>query len=235
MERVKAILAKRPGENSLSEDVSSRRMDWVTIPPRAPHFGALWEAAVKSMKHHLRRVIGQQVLSFEELNTILVQVEGILNSRPLTAASEDPNDLRTITPAHFLTGGSILEPPEVRKEIDKSSTLSQRLHLLNRLKQDFWKSWRRDYLSTLQVRRKWTQDGLQFKQGDLVLLAEDNQGPMQWKLGRILEVFAGNDDLVRVVKVKTSSGELIRPIVKLRKLPVDVPMQLDPPGSAAQQ
>ena len=175
------------------------------------------------------------MLSFEQLNTILVQVKGIPNSRPLTAASEDPNDLRTVTPAHFLTVGSILEPPELRKEVDKSSSFSQRLHLLNRLKQDFWKSWRRDCLSTLQVRRKWIQDGLPFKQGDLVLLAEDNQRSMQWKLGRILEVFAGNDDLVRVVKVKTSSGELVRPIVNFRKLPVDVPVEPEPPGSAAQQ
>ncbi len=139
-------------DGTLSEDVSSCGMDWVTIPPRAPHFGGLWEAAAESMKHHLRQVIGQQVLSFEELNTILVHVEDILNSRPLTAALEDPNDFRTITPAHFLTGGSILEPPELRKQIDKSSTLSQRLSLLNRLKEHFWKSWRRGYLSPGLIR-----------------------------------------------------------------------------------
>ncbi len=85
------------------------------------------------------------------------------------------------------------------------------------------------------MRRKWIQEGLQFKQGDLVLLAEDNQRPMQWKLCRIVEVFTGNDDLVRVVKVKTSSGELVRPILKLKKLPVDIPVESQPPGSAAQQ
>ncbi len=126
LKRVKAILARQP-EKTLSKNVSICGLDWVTIPPRARHVGGLWYAAVKSMKHHLRQVIGQQVLSFEELNTILVQVEGTFNSRPLTAASDDPIDLQVKTPVHFLTGGSIQEPPEQMKEVDKTSTTEARL------------------------------------------------------------------------------------------------------------
>ena len=56
--------------------------------------------------------------------------------------------------------------------------------------------------------------------GDLVLLVEDNQAPLQWKTGRIQETYPGNDDIVRVVKVKTATGQLIRPVAKLRKLPL---------------
>ncbi|XP_039969977.1 uncharacterized protein LOC120781823 [Bactrocera tryoni] len=63
------------------------------IPPRAPHFGGLWEAAVKSAKHHVVRVIGNALLTAEELSTLLTEVETILNSRPLTPLSQDPNDV----------------------------------------------------------------------------------------------------------------------------------------------
>lgn len=79
-----------------------REINFHFIPPRSPHFGGLWESGVKSVKTHLRRTIGDSLLTYEELNTLLVQVEGILNSRPLSAMSDDANDLAPITPAHFL-------------------------------------------------------------------------------------------------------------------------------------
>ena len=79
--------------------------------PRAPHFGGLWEAGIKSLTRHLRRVVGQQRLSNEEPLTVLHQIEAILNSRPLTPLSSDPNDLSPLTPAHFLIGGSFSPQP----------------------------------------------------------------------------------------------------------------------------
>ncbi|XP_050315579.1 uncharacterized protein LOC126750114 [Anthonomus grandis grandis] len=68
-------------------------IQWHYNPPSASHFGGLWEAGVKSVKAHLARVIGQQVLSFEEMSTVLAQCEAILNSRPLCEMSSNPNDL----------------------------------------------------------------------------------------------------------------------------------------------
>ena len=84
----------------------------------------------------------------------------------------------------------------------------------------FWKVCKRDNLITLQIRKKWFTYGPEFKVGNLVLLAEDNERPLEWKTGRIIEVYPGNDSIVRVVKVKTTTGEYIRPVAKLRKLPV---------------
>ena len=77
---------------------------WKFNPPGSPHFGGLWEACVKSVKFHLKRVIGEAILTFEELSTMLTQIEAILNSRPLIPLNDDPDDKLVLTPAHFLIG-----------------------------------------------------------------------------------------------------------------------------------
>ena len=79
--------------NSLAQEGTS----WIFNPPSAPHFGSIWEAAVKSAKHHMRRVIGEQVLTFSELATLMCRVEVCLNSRSLTALTDDPSDLENVT------------------------------------------------------------------------------------------------------------------------------------------
>ena len=79
-------------------------MECVTIPPRAPSFGGLWEAGVKSTKKHVRRQMGLVRLNFEEVSTFLTLIEAILNSRPLIALSTDSNGAEILTPEHFLIG-----------------------------------------------------------------------------------------------------------------------------------
>ncbi|XP_057324666.1 uncharacterized protein LOC130667192 [Microplitis mediator] len=95
-------------------------LDWATVhqitwhfnPPAAPHMGGKWEAAVKSVKYHLTHTLGESAFTFEELTTLLTQVEGILNSRPLETLSDDPHDPSSLTPGHFLIGRPIVAIPE---------------------------------------------------------------------------------------------------------------------------
>ena len=74
------------------------------IPEHAPHFGGLWEAVVKSLKKHLKVVVGETQLTFKELTTLLAQIEACLNSRPFTPLPEASDRVDALMPGHFLIG-----------------------------------------------------------------------------------------------------------------------------------
>lgn len=190
------------------------------IPPRAPHHGGLWERAIQSAKYHLKRVIGQHILTLEEFTTLVIRVEAILNSRPLTPLSQDPSDLEALTPGHFLVGGPLTTVPEPCLT-DVSLNRLRRWQIVQSFLQQIWKRWSREYLSTLQQRSKWLQVKQNLQVGELVILQEDNLPPLCWKLGRVQSVYHGKDGHVRVVQVKTSNGFSTRPITKLSVLPIE--------------
>lgn len=130
-----------------------REMEWHFIPPDAPEFGGLWESSVKSAKTHLKRIVGNSKLTFEELATVLTEIEAVLNSRPLFAISNDPADPKVITPAHYLIGRPLVAPAEPSLEDIKASRLDRWQHL-QVMRDHFWRAWSRDYLNTLLPRKK---------------------------------------------------------------------------------
>ena len=213
--QLKLILAKR--RNSISQFATNLGTQWTMIPPRAPHFGGLWEAGVKAVKLHLKKIMGNTILSYEEFLTLVIQIEGILNSRPLSPMSSEPNDLEPLTPGHFLMGTCPNSLPEDPRQSNISS--ERRYHLVKKMRQQFWNRWTREYLNQLQNVSKWKHTGLQPKVNDLVLVAEVNTAPLQWPIARILELYLGNDDIPRVAKIKTKWATLIRPVSKLRPFP----------------
>lgn len=87
-------------------------IEWIFIPPRAPHFGGIWEAGVKSVKDHLIKILGNNHFTFEGFYTVCTQVEAILNSRPLSPLSNDSTDYQALTPAHFLIGETFTSIPQ---------------------------------------------------------------------------------------------------------------------------
>jgi len=190
--------------------------------PLSPHHGGLWEAAVKSAKSHLRRVVQDHVLSIEEFSTLLCQVEAALNSRPLSPMSEDPSDFDVLTPGHFLTMGHLQSVPESDFTDTKVNRLT-RWQLVQQLAQHFWRRWSTEYLHLLQNRPKWLKANQDLTPGDLVLMMEGTQtfGSPKWIRARVIKTFPGPDGHVRVVEVKTPDGSTYkRPIVRLSPLPI---------------
>lgn len=186
----------------LQAHMENLEISWKFIPPSAPHHGGIWEAGVKSTKHHLRRVIGDKTLSIEEMFTFLKEVEACLNSRPIWPLTDDPSDTLALTPGHFLIGAPIVGIPEP-SVIDKSEQYLCRWQRVRRMTEVFWRSWSTEYLHTLQQRHKWRTPQNDLKVNDIVVLRNPLLPPTKWALARVILVHPGRDGRVRVVTVKT--------------------------------
>ncbi|XP_055913226.1 uncharacterized protein LOC129946883 [Eupeodes corollae] len=219
-------------QNEVIRTCAADNITWKTIPPRSPHFGGLWEAAVKSAKFHMKRILQDASLTFQELNTIIIQIESVLNSRPITPISDNPSDLYALTPGHFIIGCPLTCLPEPDVLEVKSINSLSRYQLLQWYFQMFWKRWSTEYLQNLQLRTKWKQSQSQnnLRIGDVVLIVEENSPPLKWKLGKIIEVQPGKDDIVRKATVKTSTGIIERASMKLRRLPIEIEETASPQG-----
>ncbi|XP_046487896.1 uncharacterized protein [Neodiprion pinetum] len=199
--------------------LASHGTQWRFNPPSAPHFGGKWEAGVKSVKFHLKRVIGEATQTFEQFATFLTQVEATLNSRPLCAISDDPRDSSALTPGHFLVGSALNTIPEPSLIEVPVQQLSHWQHSRQML-EHFWKRWSTEYLQSFQNLSKWQTHHGNIKIGSIVLVKNENLPSSVWPLAKVIEVHPRTDGLVRVVTVKTKSSVLKRPIVKLCVLPV---------------
>ncbi|GFW26466.1 integrase catalytic domain-containing protein [Trichonephila clavipes] len=184
-------IVRKPDEK-LANYLEAEEIEWKFIPARSPNFGGLLEAAIKSCKYHLKRVVNGINLTYEELLTVTVQIEGILNSRPLCPLSNNDDDFQVLTPAHFLINRSLnsLEEPNLTK--CKESNL-KKWQKITKIVQLMWKFWSRDYLNQLQQRGKWMFEKNNVKIGDLVLIIEENLPTYKWALGRIVELYYGED------------------------------------------
>ncbi|XP_046868672.1 uncharacterized protein LOC124461165 [Drosophila willistoni] len=210
------LLASREHNDVVSKALADQGIKWNFIPPYSPHWGGKWESAVRSVKLHLRRVIGTIVLTFEQMHTLLSQIESVVNSRPLCTASD--TEIAYLSPAHFLIGRTYTAVPEDGYFQIPTNRLSYWQHVQAML-QGFWKRWHQEYLTSLQQRPKWTTKLPNIAIGNLVLIKDSNAPPSAWLLGRVTQVFTGADGLVRAVQVLTKSGEVTRPITKIAALP----------------
>ncbi|XP_050043628.1 uncharacterized protein [Dermacentor andersoni] len=204
---------------------AGNQIRWKFIVERAAWWGGFWERMVRSVKVALRKVLGRSSLSFEELTTVLYEVEAVINSRALTFIYDDAQEPEPLSPAHFLVGRKLttLLPHLLPDEIPGGGMhLSRRWKYRTAMADSFWRRWRKEYLLELRsahMCRPTTSSDL--KKGALVLLKEDRLKRHMWKTARIKETFKGRDGRVRSCKLVLSGGtEVKRPIQLLYPLEI---------------
>ena len=159
------FLDDQKSQDAVSEFCSVQGIRWKFIPEHSPHFEGLWEAAIKSMKKHLKHAVGSVKLTFEELT----QVEACLNSRPLVSLPPDDDGIGALTPRHFLIGRPLEALPDPSFSY-RSLTLLRRWHLCQALVHLFWQHWSTEYLTSLKRYTKWHHPSRSFRIGDIVVL-----------------------------------------------------------------
>jgi hypothetical protein len=155
------------------------------------------------MKYHLRRVLGSQIATYEELSTLLFEIEACLNSRPLCALSNEPHSSTYLSPGHFLIGDPLVQLPTANLTDVKSKRLS-RWQFYQQQLQIFWKRWSAYYFNELQQRQCWQKPTPNLRPGEVVHLKDDNTTPLQWPTAVITDVRPGSEGNIRVVTIKIS-------------------------------
>lgn len=205
----------------VSETLATNGTTWHFIPPRSPNFGGLWEAGIKSTKFHLKRVIGETTLTYEELSTVLAQIEACLNTRPMSRLDSESDSIDVLTPGHFLVGEPIVTAPDHKFESSNVTSL-RRWQLTQKMYQDFWRRWSQEYLTKFLHRYKWSYQNPEPGIGDVVIVKEDDLPPSRWLLGRVVDKHPGMDGVTRVVTLRTKCSTIKRATSKLIVLPVAV-------------
>ena len=173
--------------------------------PTASWWGGFFEICVKLVKRCLKKVLGNANLSYEELESVLIETEGVLNSRPLTYVyeelSEDP-----LTPSHLVIGRRLLDKPTVSTE--SLRTMARRERYLQSLLTHFKNRWRTEYLTGIREYQKLkvAEPKRAIQVGDIVHIHADKTPRQQWRMGKVEKLVRGRDDVVRV---KTTNSEAL--------------------------
>ncbi len=203
---------------SLQAQLAEYQIKFCFNPPGAPHFGGSWEREIKSIKAALTATLGSQVVSGEVLTTVLIEIEGILNSIPLGCVSSDVADPDPVTPNLLLMGR--LDPSLPQAVYHDSELLSRRQwRACQVLSNRFWVRFLRHYLPTLQTRSKWQADTSPLQVDTIVMIVDPQLPRASWPVGKINKVFPGADGLIRTAEVQVQDRTYVRPVSRLIRLP----------------
>ncbi|XP_003370609.1 putative integrase core domain protein [Trichinella spiralis] len=187
----------------LQRKINEERIRWKFITPRAPWCGGYWERLIRSIKNALRKTVRGALLKYDELHTVLCEIEARINDRPLVFMGDDIAGEAALTPAHFLIGRGFHD-------------YRVRWRYQQRLTAQLWKRWKQEYITTLATCGRWRKTGQEPKVGDIVLVHEPSTTWIKWPIGRIIEIHPSEDGVVRSATVKTIHGSVTRSARSLR-------------------
>ncbi|GFT06649.1 integrase catalytic domain-containing protein [Trichonephila clavipes] len=210
--------------HKISRETSTQKIVWKFIPPTAALWGGWWERLVRIIKELLRRSLGKSILSYEELTTVICDCEFLINSRPLTYISENPQELIPLTPAMILIENRCSDTTDIDElnSRDLRKRMKYRIKLLSDLRQRF----RKEYLSEL-IQKQNDNRVREPRIGEMVLIGNDNKKRLSWPIAKIIELIPGRDGEIRTVRLKTQHGTVIRPVQRIFPLEVQAIANID--------
>jgi len=207
----------------LPQELNKQGISWTFIPPYSPNYGGTWERVVGLMKRHLKTALIGDKLHYETFTTIVTEIEGILNKRPLTSISTDSRDFDALTPNHLLAPASMLFPAatiDAEKTTDAETNRRSWKRALNRVNQ-FWEIFKKDFFSLMHGRSKWRNSAVNLKVDDIVILVDDTIDRNRWKLAKVIETLGGSTHTRRVRLKKTDGKIVVRDRQKVVKMELD--------------
>lgn len=222
------VKIRKQKQKSALAKLTDLGIEWKFIPEYAPWWGGFWERLVGLVKRHLKKALGNAKLTYEEMVTLLTQIEAVVNSRPITYVYEDQREPEPLTPSHFLISKRLTSMPSSTTTItiDEKTTvtkqeLTRRMCYRDKLLQQYWTRWSKEYLQERNRQFFKIHKNQPIKIGEVVLIKEENIPREKWKMGRIVQLIEGRDGLVRAVMVKTASGTGKRAVQNLCSLEVE--------------
>ncbi|XP_075534522.1 uncharacterized protein LOC142568489 [Dermacentor variabilis] len=206
------ISAEGIHRSQIGKFLSGNGCKWIFNPPHASHMGGAWERMIGIARRILDSMLMQsrhQRLTHDILATFLAEVAAIINARPITPTSSDPEDPTILTPATLLTqkhGSASV----TTGQLDTSNLYKRHWRLVQNLADEFWKRWRTTYVTTLQQRRKWQAAKPDLKEGDVVLLRDKEATRNDWPVGVITRSLLSADGRVRKVELKTAKDGVVK-------------------------
>ena len=180
--------------------LATRGVTWQFIIEKAPWQGGFWERLIQSTKRCLKKNLGQTSLTFEELGTILVEIEATLNNRPLTYMYDDEGISYLLTPSQLIYGRQINTTPNDRQFeiVSTQQALTKKAKYQKRLLRQFVNRWKREYLLSIREgsRAIHGQECQHVAIGDIVILKEDGMPRLFWRLAKIQDLILSADGII---------------------------------------
>ena len=213
-EKVLKESIRKWNQRQISEFLVQKEVDWHFNTPLASHFGGSWERLIRSVRKILTSITSQTTFTEEGLTTLFVEVEGILNSRPLTPVSFLEEIKRPLTPNDVLqlcpTSG--MPPTDIA---NSDSLIVRKWRHAQHFANLFWRRWAQEYLPTIRYCQKWYETKRNVMVNDIVILVDKNTPRSRWPLRRILKTFPDPKGFVRSAIVKMHGSEVKRPVSKM--------------------
>lgn len=204
-----------------SSYLNSQGITWKFNPSHSSHMGGVWERMIGVSRRILDSLLTDlpgNALTHEVLVTFMCEVMAIVNARPLIPVSSDPDNPLVLSPSVILTQKTKSDV-QTFNHINQSDMYKAQWKRVQTLAENFWKRWSREFLQTLQKRRKWERDVRNLQDGDVILMKDSNLPRNEWPLGLVVRAIKSDDGFVRKACVRIlrdgTPKEFIRPISEL--------------------